>query len=342
MTADQTAVPPPADERLRAYRGRRALVTGGLGFIGSSVARSLTKLGCAVTVVDSMAPDQGGNRFNLKGVAENVDVRIADIRNETAMADAVKGQDFVFSMAAILSHLGSLESPFEDVDVNVRGTLVILEAVRKHAPEARVVYSGTRSAYGLIQRRPVDENHPLIPTEVNSANRAVADLYHTAYFHAHGLQTTVLRLPNVYGPRMLVAHARQGFMNWFVRLALDGGTLRLYGDGTQVRDLVYVDDTVRAMLLAPLEPGAAGQTFNVGSGEPVSLKEIAELLIEATGRGNIEIVPFPADAGRIEIGDYVADVSKITRALDWTPLISLREGIGRTVRYFRKHREHYW
>ncbi len=346
MTFDLLSSPDPdslrADPRLAAYEGKRALVTGGLGFIPSNVVHALTSLGCRVTVLDSLSPGQGGNRYNVRGIEDRVDVRIADIRDEAAMADAVRGQDFVFNMAASVSHLDSLESPFHDLDVNARGHLVVLEAVRRHAPEARVVYSGTRSEYGLIQTTPVSEEHPLVPTEVNSANKAVATMYHVAYHIAHGLQTVSLRLTNTYGPRMLVEHYRQGFINWFVRLAVEGGTFRLYGDGSQVRDLVYVDDVARALLLAAVTPAAAGRALNVGSGKPVSLREIAELLIDITGKGNVEYVPFPDDARRIEIGDYVADTTKIGDTLGWQPTVVLRDGLERSVRYFQDHGSHYW
>ncbi len=346
MTTDYQRSPDPdalmADRRLEAYRGTRALVTGGLGFIPSNVVHALTTLGCSVVVVDSLSPGQGGNRFNIRGIEDRLDVRIADIRDEAAMTDAVSGCDFVFNMAASVSHLDSLNDPFHDLDVNARGNLLMLEVIRKNVPQARVVYCGTRSEYGLIQTNPVGETHPLLPTETNSANKAVAEMYHTAYHIAHGLQTVAMRLTTTYGPRMLVQHWRQGFINWFVRLAVEGGTFKLYGDGTQVRDLVYIDDTVRAMLLAPITQGAAGQAFNIGSSIPVSLKEIAELLIDIAGKGNIEYVPFPEEAKRIEIGDYVADVSKIAAVMDWRPLVSLREGLTRSVHYFEKHREHYW
>jgi UDP-glucose 4-epimerase len=331
-----------ADSRLEVFRGARALVTGGLGFVGSNTARALVTLGASVVVVDSLASDQGGNRFNLEGVVDRVDVRIADIRDEAAVTDAVQGADFVFSTAASVSHLDSLESPFHDLDVNARGTLTVLEAVRRTAPAARVVYAGTRSEYGLIQTNPVREDHPLLPTEANSAHKALASMYHTAYHIAHGLNTTTMRLTTIYGPRMLVQHWRQGFINWFVRLAVEGGTFRLYGDGSQLRDLVYVDDTVRAMLLAAVAPGTGGQAFNIGCGEPVSLRKIAETLVDITGRGAIECVPFPEEAKRIEIGDYVADVTKIGAVLAWQPLVSLREGLERSVRYYEAYREHYW
>lgn len=331
-----------SEPRLEAYRGTRSLVTGGLGFIPSNLVHALTLLGSRVTVVDSLSPGQGGNRFNLEGIESKVDVRIADIRDEAAISDAVTGCDFIFNMAASVSHLDSLNDPFHDLDVNVRGHLVVLEAIRKCAPQARVVYSGTRSEYGLIQSTPVSETHPLLPTEVNSANKAAGDMYHVAYHVAHGLKTLSLRLTNTYGPRMLVAHHRQGFINWFVRLAVEGGTFRLYGDGTQVRDLVYVDDVVRAHLVAAVTPGAIGQAFNLGSENPVSLGEIAHLLIEITGRGNIEYVPFPEDARRIEIGDYVADTRKMAEVTGWRAEVPLREGLERSVGYFTNYREHYW
>jgi UDP-glucose 4-epimerase len=329
------------DRRLDVFRGTRALVTGGLGFIGSNIVHALDALGCEVTVVDSMADDQGANKFNLCGIERRVDVRIADIRDERAMVDAVKDRDFVFNTAAMVSHLNSLETPLEDVDVNVRGTLTLFEAIRRAAPAARVVHASTRSVYGVIMSTPVSENHPMRPPEVNSANKAVGDLYCYAYYVAHGLQTVSMRLTNTYGPRALIKHHRQGFMNWFVRLAVEGGTFKLYGDGTQLRDVDYVDDTVRAMLLAAVTPGTAGEAINIGSGCPVSLKQIAETLVDIAGSGRIEYVPFPDDAKRIEIGDYVADTTKIRELLDWQPQVSMQDGLQRSVDYYRAYKEHY-
>jgi UDP-glucose 4-epimerase len=327
---------------LSAYRDTLSLVTGGLGFIGSNIVRTLNAVGGRVRVIDSLAPGQGGNRFNLDGIEPEVDVRVADLNDETAVRESVDGVDFVFNLAGGGQHLDSLENPIHDLEANLRGHLVLLEAIRRQSPGARVVYGGSRSEYGLIQTRPVTEEHPLLPTEINSANTAAGGLYHHAYFVAHGTKTCNLRLTNIYGPRMLVTHFRQGFLNWLVRLAIDGETIKLYGDGTQVRDLVYVDDTVNAFLQAGLCAAAAGQTFNVGSGKPSSLTEIAETLIDVTGRGRIEYVPFPYDARRIEIGDYVANVTKIRSTLGWEASVSLREGLERSVRFYRENREHYW
>ena len=331
-----------AEPRFAAFRGRKALVTGGAGFIGSNLVHALEALGAGVTVIDSLAPEQGGNLFNLAGLEGKVDVRISDIRDANAVAAAVDGADFVFNMAGGGAHLNSLDAPFEDLDVNVRGTLVVLEAIRRHAPAARVVFGGSRGEYGAIERTPVSEDHPLRPTEINSANKAAAALYHFAYHVSHGLDTVNIRLANIYGPRMQAAHPRQGFIAWFVRSAVLGGDYRLFGDGSQVRDMVYIDDTVSALLLAAVTPGVAGESINVGSGSPASLKQIAEQLVALAGAGSIEYVPFPEDAKRIEIGDYVADTTKIQRLLDWQPKVSMNEGLKRSVAYYREYREHYW
>lgn len=330
------------DVRLGAFSGKKALVTGGAGFIGSNLVHALEALGCQVTVIDSLAPEQGGNLFNLTGLEGRIDVRIQDIRDEKAVAEGVTGQDFVFNMAGGGAHLNSLDAPFEDLDVNLRGTLTVLEAVRKLAPEAHVVFGGSRGEYGAIQKTPVSEDHPLRPTEINSANKAAAGLYHFAYHVSHGLHTVQMRLSNIYGPRMQAAHPRQGFIAWFVRTAVEAGGYRLYGDGSQVRDMVYIDDTVRALLLAAVNPAADGEALNVGSGAPSSLKSIAAELVDIAGAGSIEYVPFPDDAKRIEIGDYVADTTKISELLDWRPQVGLREGLQRSVCYYRAHREHYW
>jgi nucleoside-diphosphate-sugar epimerase len=227
------------------------------------------------------------------------------------------------------------------METNVRGQLVLLEAIREHAPEARVVYASTRSVYGMIQTNPVDEGHPLLPTEVNSADKAAADLYHIAYWHAHRLGTACLRLSNVYGPRMLIAHNRQGFINWFVRLAVEGGVFKLYGDGNQQRDMVYVDDVVEAFLHAGLRSELNGTAFNIGSGAGSSLRQIAETLIEITGNGSIEYVPFPAEERRIEIGDYVADTTKSREVLGWEARTPLQSGLKQACEYYLAHGEHY-
>jgi nucleoside-diphosphate-sugar epimerase len=330
-----------SDPRLAAFAGRSALVTGGYGFIGSNLVHALVGLGCNVAVVDNLDPGAGGNRFNLNGVEDRVDLLCGDIRDLDAMRDAVRGRDYVFHLAGRNSHLDSLEGPFEDLDVNGRGTLTVLEAVRRENASARVVHAGSRSEYGAIQTSPVDETHPLLPTEANSAHKALSTLYQLAYHQAHGLQTVSLRLPNCYGPRMYTKDHRLGVMNWFLHQTVEGQTLRLYGDGTQQRDLLYVDDVVRAFLYAALAPQAPGHALNVGAGYGTSLREVAEALVPL-GAAGVEVVPFPEDAKRIEIGDYVADTTLTRELLGWQATIALAEGLERSVRYFREHKERYW
>jgi len=330
-----------ADPRLAPFAGRSALVTGGYGFIGSNLVHALAGLGCNVTVVDNLDPGAGGNRFNLSGVEDRVETRCDDIRDLDAMRDAVRGRDYVFHLAGRNSHLDSLEGPFEDLDINGRGTLTVLEAVRREAQGARVVHAGTRSEYGAIQASPVDETHPLLPTEANSAHKALSTLYQFAYHHAHGLQTVSLRLPNCYGPRMYTKDHRLGVMNWFLHQTVEGAGLRLYGDGIQQRDVLYVDDAVRAFLYAALAPDAPGHALNVGSGRPTSLRDIAGALVPL-GAAGVEVVPFPEDAKRIEIGDYVADTTLAQRLLDWHAEVDLTDGLQRSVAYFREHKERYW
>ncbi|HEX5369973.1 MAG TPA: NAD-dependent epimerase/dehydratase family protein [Dehalococcoidia bacterium] len=317
-----------------SYRGQRCLVTGGLGFVGSNMARALVGLGARVTIVDNESPGQGANAYNLRGIESSVELIRSDINDAAAMAEAVRDQAYVFNMAGKSSHTDSLESPLVDMETNVRGQLVLLDAIRRHAPAARVVFASTRSVYGLVQHQPVDEHHPFVPTEVNSADKAAADLYHTAFWHAYGLSTVSLRLTNIYGPRMLLAHSRQGFINWFVRLALEGGTIRLYGDGEQRRDFVYIDDAVQAFLIAGLRREEQGVAFNIGSGTSVSLRQIAETLIDITGRGSITYVPFPEAEKRIEIGDYVADTHRTEKRLNWRATTSLRPGLEATCAYY--------
>ena len=330
-----------ADRRLEAFAGRNALVTGGYGFIGSNLVNTLVDLGCKVTVVDNLDPGAGGNRFNLSGVEDRIEVRCSDIRDLDAMRDAVRGRDYVFHLAGRNSHLDSLEGPFEDLDINGRGTLTVLEAVRLEVPQVRVVHAGSRSEYGAIQASPVDETHPLLPTEMNSAHKALSMLYQLAYHQAHGLQTVALRLTNCYGPRMYTKDHRLGVMNWFLHQAVEGAKIKLYGDGTQQRDVLYVDDAVRAFLYAALAPDAPGHVLNVGSGSGSSLRQIADALVPL-GAAGVEVVPFPEEAKRIEIGDYVADTTLTRRVLDWQPEVSLTDGLQRSVAYFREHKERYW
>ena len=323
------------------YRGRPVLVTGALGFIGSNLARRLADLGARVLAVDSLLPDYGGNLFNLAGYEDKVRINIADVRGH-GMEYLVRGQDVLFNLAGQVSHIDSMTDPMTDLEINCRSQLSILEAVRKKNPELVVVYASTRQIYGVPDTLPVTEDHPLRPTDVNGINKMAGEWYHVLYHRVHGLHACALRLTNTYGPRMRVRDARQTFLGWWIRRVIDGEPIEIYGDGSQLRDLNYVDDVVDALLLAASRPEANGHVFNLGEPRPIALKDLAALLVEVAGGGHASLVPFPPDLKRIDIGHYYGDFGRIEQALGWHPRVPLADGLRRTVAYFREHRQFYW
>ena len=322
------------------YRNRPVLVTGGLGFIGSNLCRRLADLGAKVLAIDSLLPDYGGNLQNLAGYEDRVRINIADVRGH-GMQYLVRDQDVLFNLAGQVSHIDSMADPFTDLEINCRSQLSILEAVRKHNPELKIVYAGTRQIYGRPLRLPVDESHPLNPVDVNGINKISGEMYHLVYHSVYGIRASSLRLTNTYGPRQLIRHPRQGFIGWFVRKALLGETIEIYGDGKQRRDFDYVDDVVDAFLRAGAMDAADGEVFNLGGQEPVSLLELTELLLEVAGHGDYVLKPFPPERKRIDIGDFYADGRKIEERLGWTPKVALRDGMAQTLRFYREHKDAY-
>jgi UDP-glucose 4-epimerase len=323
------------------YRGRQVLVTGALGFIGSNLSRALADLGARVLAVDSLLPDYGGNLFNLAGYEDKVRINIADVRGH-AMEYLVRDQDILFNLAGQVSHIDSMVDPFTDLEINCRSQLWILEAVRKRNPGVKIVYAGTRQVYGKPMRLPVDETHLLNPTDVNGINKISGEFYHLVYHSVYGIRSTSLRLTNTYGPRQLIKHNRQGFIGWFIRQAVRGEEIQLFGDGQQKRDFDYVDDVVDALLRAGAMEAADGEVFNLGGEAPVALIDLAKMLVEIAGRGGAyRLVPFPAERKKIDIGDFYADTTKIRTTLGWQPRVRLRDGLARTIDYYREHAGHY-
>jgi len=330
------------EELLATLKDKQVLITGGLGFIGSNLAHRLVDIGADVMLVDSLIPDYGGNLFNIHGLEGRVKINVADVRDESSMNYLVKGQDIIFNLAGQVSHIDSMLDPFTDLEINCRSQLSLLEACRNNNPEVKLVYASTRQLYGVPDALPVNENHLLHPTDVNGINMMAGEWYHILYNNVYDIRSTSLRLTNTYGPRMLMKHNRQGFVPWFIRLAVDDQEISIFGDGKQRRDMTYVDDVVEAFLLAACMEEANGEVFNLGGLEIVNLMEFTELLIEAAGSGRYKIVPFPEERKRIDIGDYYADYSKINRVLGWEPKVSLREGLSKTVEYYRKYKQYYW
>lgn len=323
------------------YSGRRVLVTGGLGFIGSNLAHRLVELGAQVILVDSLIPEYGGNLFNIHEIRDRVQVNISDVRDAHSMRYLIQDVDYLFNLAGQVSHIDSMTDPLTDMDINVRSQLTLVESCRLYNPEIRVVHVSTRQQYGRPQYLPVDEKHPLHPIDVNGIHKLAGEMYFTLYHEVYGLKMTSLRLTNTYGPRQLIAHNRQGFIGWFVRKIILGEEIQLFGDGRQLRDMCFVGDAVEALLMAMVDDRAIGKVYNVGGPKPVSLREIVETLIELSGKGSFKLVEFPSRLKAIDIGDYTTDSTLIQQEIGWQPHTILREGLGQMIAYYEAHKAHY-
>lgn len=331
------------DVERRDFEGARCLITGGMGFVGSNLAVRLVELGADVTVADAMIPDYGGNLFNIEPVRSKVTVNFSDIRDVNVMNYLVRGQDFVFHLAGQVDHVLSItKDPFEDIDINVKGTAVVMEACRRHNPKVKVVYTGTRGQYGRPTILPVSETAPTQPFSIYEITNLAAEKIVEAYHFVFGVPGTLLRLTNTYGPRAQMRHSRYGVVNWFIRIALDDGVIPVFGDGGILRDFVYIDDCIDAILACAASSNAWGQVLNIGGGKTYNFRELAEAVVHAAGRGRWELAPFTPERKAQEPGDFLADISKIERLLGWKPKTPLNEGLRQTVDYYREHRSHYW
>jgi len=323
------------------YRGRRVMITGGLGFIGSNLARELADLYADVLIVDSLVPDYGGNLFNIAGYESRVRVNVGDVRQQSAMDFLVRNREVIFNLAGQVSHIDSMTDPITDLEINCRGQLTLLEACRHHNPDAKIVYAGTRQVYGKPAKLPVDEQQLVRPTDINGVNKAAAESYHLVYDQVFGVRACSLRLTNVYGPRQLVKHNRQGFIGWFTRLAVEGAEIQIYGDGSQLRDFVFVDDVVDACLRAGATDAVNGEALNVGGTQPISHRDLVQLLIDIAGSGSVRYVDWPKEKKAIDIGSFYSDSTKFSSAVGWTPRVSLEDGLRKSVDYYRAHLPHY-
>ena len=326
-----------------AYSGSRALVTGGLGFLGSHLAARLVDLGAEVTIIDSLLPEYGGNLYNVREIEDRVRISFTDIRDPWSMRYLVEGQDFIFNLAGQVSHIDSMEDPQTDLDINTKSQVSLLEALRDNNPDARVVFAASRQQYGRPQSLPVTEDHPLVPVDVNGINLIAGESYHMLYNDVHGIRAASLRLTNTYGPHLLMKHGRQGFITTFIRLAMHGEDIKVFGDGSQLRDFTYVSDAVSAFLSVALAESAYGQALNVGGQEPVSLLDVARMCQEVAGKGGgVETVPWPPEREKIDIGSIYVCHDRLTELTGWTPQVSLREGLELTVAFLKEHGDHYW
>lgn len=323
------------------YADKKVLITGGMGFIGSNLARALVEQGAQVTLVDSLIPLYGGHPFNIEDIADHVRVNVCDVRDPFAFEYLIREQDYLFNLAGQTSHMDSMHDPRTDLDINASAQLSILEACRRINRGVKIVFASTRQLYGKPDYLPVNEKHPIRPVDVNGINKLAGEWYHILYNNVYGIRACALRLTNTYGPRMRVKDARQTFLGIWVRRLLEGQTIQIFGDGLQLRDFNYVDDCVDAMLLAGASDQANGRIYNLGSDEVINLHDLAQRMTRLGHDGQFELVPFPAERKAIDIGDYYSDFSLIRSELGWAPTRDLDHGLQATVEYFARHLQHY-
>lgn len=327
---------------LGKMRGKSVMITGGLGMIGSTIARMIVGHGAKVTIVDACIEPYGANLFNIDDIRDSVKVNICDIRDKEAMKVLVRGQDIIFNLAGQVSHNDSLDNPYIDADINYIGHLNVLECLKKYNRDAVILHAGSRLQFGKIEYNPVDENHPLNPRTPYALNKTAAENSYRFYNEVHGIKTVSFRIANPYGPRSQMRHSKYSMVNWFIRQAMEGKTITVFGDGSQIRDYIFVDDLANAFILAALTPVCYGEVFNVGSGTGTSFLDMVNAVISIVGRGEMKLVPWPENYLNVETGDYITDVGKIATKTDWRPKTSLADGIKKTHEYYSMHSRLYW
>lgn len=324
------------------FNGARVLITGGMGFLGSNLAIRLVEHGAHVLLADAMIKDYGGNLFNIEPIKDRVTVNFCDIRDPNAMNYLVQGQDYIFHLAGQVDHVLSQTDPFPDIDINIKGTAVLLEACKHYNKQVRIVHAGTRGQYGEATSLPVSEDAPTHPKGIYEISNLTAQKIAQVYNDIHGIRSVMLRITNVYGPRAQMKHPRYGVVNWFIRQVVDDGTIKVFGDGKILRDFLYGDDCVEAMLQCALTDAAYGEILNVGVDQPTNFIELAELMVKVAGTGRWEFAPFSPERKAQEPGDFYSDISKIKRIVGWQPTTSLEDGLRKTIAYYRENKSHYW
>ena len=322
--------------------GVPVLITGGLGMIGSTIAKKLVELGAQVTVLDAMLPLYGGNLFNLHPYSDKINICVADIRDEAAVNFLVRDKEVIFNLAAQVSYTDSVTDPLLDLDINCRGHLTLLESCRNQELKPRVVFSSSRMVYGRTLKCTVDENHRTDPLMPYAVHKLAGEKYHFMYYQNNGIPCVIARIANPYGPGQQMKHSKYGIVNWFIKMAMENQTIKIFGAGNQKRDYVFVSDIADALISLATAQNIEGKIFNVGSGEGVAFKEMAKTVVETVGRGQIEFVPWPSNYENIETGDYVSDITKISSYSEWVPKVALGEGVQMTYEFYKENKMHYW
>ena len=327
---------------MEKIKNKRVLITGGLGMIGSTIASKLIDYGAEVTLLDAMIKPYGGNFFNIHEIKDKIHINIADIRDKEAIKILVQDKDLIFNLAGQVSHNDSLQNPFLDADINYIGHLTVLEALKNYNPKGKILYSGSRLQFGKILSNPVSEDHPLNPLTPYALNKTAAENLYLYYNRVYNIPVVIFRIANPYGPRCQMKHSKYSIINWFIRKAMEDEEIQIFGDGNQMRDYIFVEDLAEAFILASIEDKASGEIFNIGSGIGTKFKDMVETIVEIVGKGKVKNVQWPSDYLNVETGDFITNITKIKNYLNWFPRFDLKDGIKRTVEYYKKHKEYYW
>ncbi|HJY64986.1 MAG TPA: GDP-mannose 4,6-dehydratase [Ignavibacteria bacterium] len=324
------------------FNNKQILITGGLGFIGSNLAIRLVQLGAKITLIDAMIPEYGGNIYNIESIKDKVTVNFADVRDVHIMNYIVRDKDYIFHLASQVSHVKSLTDPYPDIDINIKGTAVLLEACKKNNTNAVIIRAGTRGQYGNAKLLPVNEEAPTNPKGIYEISLLTAEKMMQVYSDIHKLKCVMLRLTNIYGPRSQMKSPDFGVVNWFIRLALDKQTIKVFGNGKIKRDFLYIDDCVDAMLLTASNKKCYGEIFNVGHDKPSNFLELTKIICSIVKGSSWEYAPFSKERKAQEPGDFYSDITKINSYTGWKPHSGLQDGLQNTIKYYKQHRSKYW
>jgi UDP-glucose 4-epimerase len=322
-----------------SFSGKKVLITGGAGFLGSHLANYLVSASAKVVIVDSLIPKYGGNQFNLREIKDKAQVNYSDVRDSHGLRYLIHGVDYLFNLAGQSSHLDSMHDPFTDLEINCYSQLSILEICREVNPNIKIIFASTRQIYGCPNYLPVDEKHPIVPVDVNGINKSSGEMYHQLYNKVYGIRTCCLRMTNTIGPHMRIKDARQTFVGIWVKNLIEGKPIEVWG-GDQIRDFTYVTDCVDAFLLAASHKECDGHFYNIG-GCRINLRELAELMIKINGGGELVIKEFPEERKAIDIGDYYSNDEKFRATTKWSPKYNLERAITETLAFYKANLQHY-
>ncbi len=323
------------------YKNKNVLITGGLGFIGSNLALKLISLEANIKIIDNLNPLYGGNLYNILGIENKIEIVKNDIRDSNIMLSLIEKSDLIFHLAAQVSYIDSLNIPFEDLDLNARATLNILETCRKYNPKAKIIFSSSRMVYGKVEKPLITENCDTNPLSLYGIHKLTSEKYLLMYYKDFGIPCSILRLTNPYGPRQQVKHSKYSLVGWFIRQAMEGKVIKIYGDGLQLRDYIYVDDIVGAMIKCAESEKAIGEIINIGSGVSSRFSDMVQSVVSCVKSGKVEYISWPKDYEKVETGDITVDISKLQELTKWKPNVSLEEGIQLTYEYYKKNISNY-